>query len=594
MSVEAWLTLIVVVATLGVLVAELAAPSIAVLGAVTVLLVLGIIDVEAGFAGFSNAAPLTVAALYVVAAAVQKTGLLERLTSVLLGSGEAGSGDRRSLGRILGPVAGSSAFLNNTPIVAMVAPAIVSWSRRTGHPASRYLLPVSFATILGGMLTLVGTSTNLVVSGLLGAAGHEPLGLFEIGKVGLPVALAGIALLVGVSPLLVPRRVAPSEAVEADAREFTVEMVVTGTGAPAGQTISEAGLRNLQGVYLVEIERDGRRIAPVAPDEVLVEGDRLTFAGNVERVLDLQQRPGLASAEEPHFSVVGPTVRRRLFEAVVASASDLEGATLRDVGFRGRYGAAVLAIHRAGERVPGKLGTVRLRAGDVLLVLADQGFRRRLLSDPSFLVIAPLAANGPPRREKGPIVAAVILAMLVLAGTGTLDILVAALLAAFALVVLRVLTPAEARHAIDLNVIVLIAASFGVGNAIEESGLAGQIARLVVGPLAELGDIGLLLGVLVATMLLTELITNNAAAVLMFPIALATAAEAGLDPRGFAIAIAVAASASFLTPIGYQTNTMVYGMGGYRFTDFARVGAPLTVVVHVLAALLIPVFWPLR
>jgi di/tricarboxylate transporter len=593
MTLDAWITLAVVVLTMGVLAVELVAPSVAVLGAVTVLLVLRVIDLELGFAGFSNPAPLTVAALYVVAASVQKTGVLERVTAFVLGSGQGG-GERRTLARILAPVAGSSAFLNNTPIVAMVAPAIVSWTRRTGHSPSSYLLPVSFATILGGLLTLIGTSTNLVVSGLLDAAGHEPLGLFEIGKVGLPVAITGIALLVLVTPLLLARRIAPSEAVEDDAREFTVEMVVTGGGAPAGQSVSEAGLRNLQGVYLVEIERDGHRIAPVSPDEVLVDGDRLTFAGNVERVLDLQQRPGLASAEEPHFSVVGSALRRRLFEAVVAAASDLDGATLKDVGFRGRYGAAVLAIHRAGERVPGKLGEVRLRAGDVLLVLADHGFRRRLLGDPSFLVIAPLGANGPPRREKGPIVGGVILAMLLLATTGALDILVAALLAAFALIALRVLTAGEARDAIDLNVIVLIAASFGIGNAIEESGLAQQIARLVVGPLGELGDIGLLLGVLVATMLLTELITNNAAAVLMFPIAMATAAQAGLDPRGFAIAIAVAASASFLTPIGYQTNTIVYGMGGYRFTDFARVGAPLTVLVLLVAALVIPIFWPLQ
>jgi di/tricarboxylate transporter len=357
--------------------------------------------------------------------------------------------------------------------------------------------------------------------------------------------------------------------------------------------VAEAGLRNLQGVYLVEIEREGRRIAPVAPDEVLRPGDRLTFAGNVTRVLDLQGRPGLVSAEEPHFSVAGSALRRRLFEAVVASAGVLDGATLKEVGFRGRFGAAVLAVHRAGVRVPGKLGDVRLHPGDVLLLLADHDARRRLLADPSFLVVAPLGTETPPRREKAPLVVLVVVAMLVLAATGALDILVAALVAAFALVGLRVLSPSEARAAVNLNIIVLIAASFGLGNAIETSGLAQAVADLVVGPLGELGDVGLLLGVLVATTLLTELITNNAAAVLMFPIALATAHEAGLDPRGFAIAIAIAASASFLTPIGYQTNTIVYGMGGYRFADFARVGAPLTVLMLALAAIVIPIFWPL-
>ena len=593
MTLDAWITLAVVAVTVAVLAKELVAPSVAVLGGVASLLVLGVIDVEQGFAGFSNPAPLTVAALYVVAAAVRKTGVLERIVGAVLSSGERAGSERSGLARILAPVAGSSAFLNNTPIVAMVAPAVVSWCRRTGQSPSRYLLPISFATILGGTLTLVGTSTNLVVSGLLRSAGEEPLGLFEIGKVGLPVAITGIALLVVVTPVLLPRRRAPSESLDMDAREFTVEMIVAGDSPPAGQTVSDAGLRNLQGVYLVEIERDGHRIAPVGPDEELSAGDRLVFAGNVDRILDLQSRPGLVSAEEPHFAVVGSTIHRRLFEAVVAGAGALDGATLKDVGFRSRYGAAVLAVHRAGERMPGKLGGVRLRAGDVLLLLADQGSRPRLLADPSFLTVAPLAAEGPPRREKGPIVGIIIVAMLALAGTGVLDILVAAMLAAFALVVLRVLSAAEARNAIDLNIIVLIAASFGLGNAIEASGLAEHVAGLVVGPLGELGDIGLLVGILVGTVLLTELITNNAAAVLMFPIALATATEAGLDPRAFAIAIAIAASASFLTPIGYQTNTIVYGMGGYRFTDFARVGLPLTILMLAVAAVVIPIFWPL-
>jgi di/tricarboxylate transporter len=592
-SLDAWLTLAVVLVTLVVLATELLPPAMAVLGAVTALLVLGVIDIPEAFAGFSNPAPLTVAALYVVAAAVQKSGLLERLAGAVLGGASEGGSERLRLARVLTPVAGSSAFLNNTPIVAMVAPAILTWARRTGESASRYLLPVSFATILGGLITVIGTSTNLVVSGLLESHGEAPLGFFEIGKVGLPVAIAGLAMMILLTPLLLPVRRAPSETVEADAREFTVEMIVADAGPAAGQTVSEAGLRNLQGVYLVEIERDGRKIAPVAPDEVLVDGDRLTFAGNVDRVLDLQALPGLVSAEEPHFDVVGSSLRRRLFEAVVASASALDGATLKEVGFRSRYGAAVLAVHRAGERMPGKLGEVRLRAGDVLLLLADSGARRRLLADPTFVVVSPLAGEGPPRREKAPLVAVVVLVMLVLAATGVLDILVAALLAGFALVALRVLTAAEARASIDLNIIVLIAASFGLGNAIETSGLASQIADLVVGPLGDYGDVGLLLGVLVSTTLLTELITNNAAAVLMFPIALATATQAGLDPRPFAIAIAVAASSSFLTPIGYQTNTMVYGMGGYRFADFARVGAPLTIVVLVVATLVIPVFWPL-
>ena len=592
MSFDAWITLAVVVATVFVLAREHVSPPLAVLGSVTLLLVLGIVDGDEAFAGFANSAPITVAALYVVAAGVEKTRALELVAWRLFKP--AGAGERSSLARVLVPTASSSAFLNNTPIVAMVAPTVLAWARRTGRSPSRYLMPVSYAAILGGVVTLIGTSTNLVVSGLLEDAGEEPLGLFEQTKVGLPIAILGVALLIFVAPRLLPTRRAPSEHVDEDTREFTVEMIVTERSPLARQSVGEAGLRSLEGVFLVEIERDGHAIAPVSPDEVLASGDRLIFVGNVERILDLQQRPGLESAQERHFHATGAGDRARLFEAVVGASSPFLGSTLKELDFRSRYSAAVLAIHRAGERVPGKLGDVPLQAGDVLVVLSDAGFRSRTLGPRDFLVVAPLDADAVMRREKAPLVGIVIAALLLVGGTGLLDILPAALLAAFAMVVFRVLTPTEARDSVDLDVIVVIAASFGLGAAMTESGLADEIAAVMTSPFGGLGDAGLLLGVLLATMFLTEVISNNAAAVLVFPIALATAADAGVDPRGFAIAIAVGGSCSFITPIGYQTNMMVYGMGGYRFGDFARVGAPLTVLTIVLTMLIVPIAWPMR
>lgn len=591
---EAWLTLAIVVSTVGALVTERISPPLAVLGAVVVLLVTGIINPEQAFSGFSNPAPITVAGLYVLAAGVEKTGALERVTSTLLrGDGGRGSLDVRGLTRVLVPTAAASAFLNNTTIVAMVAPSVLSWARRTGRSPSPYLMPVSFAAVLGGVITLIGTSTNLVVSGLLSQTGAQPFGLFEISRVGLPLAVVGIALLVIAAPRLLPQRRAPSEEYSADARQFTVEMVVSDGGPLADKSVSEAGLRSLEGVFLVEIERGGRRIAPVSPTEILAGSDRLIFAGNVTRVVDLQRTSGLVSAEQRHYLKMEAGPHRRFFEAVVAEGSRLAGSTLKDIGFRGRYGGAVVAVHRAGGRVPGKLGEVRLRPGDVLLVLAERDFRRRWRDQPDFLLIAPLDGEAPPRREKAPLVGLVLVAVFALAATGLMDILNVSLLAAVALVALRVLTPNEARNSIDLNVIVLIAASFGLGAALDTSGLAAKLADGLVSSFSRFGDLGLLLGVLVATVCLTELITNNAAAVLMFPIAIATATQAGLQPRAFAIAVAVGASSSFLSPIGYQTNTMVYGMGGYRFLDFARVGFPLTVVVLVMSAIFIPLSWPL-
>lgn len=588
---EAWLTLAVVGITVGLLVSERVSPPFAILAAVVSLLTVGVIDSDQAFTGFSNEAPIAVAALYVLVAAVEKTGAMERLTAKLLGPAERR--ESVTLARVLGATAGASSFLNNTPIVAMVAPSVISWARRTGRSPSRYLMPVSFAAILGGVVTLIGTSTNLVVSGLLDESGAEPLGLFEISKVGLPVALVGVAMLILIAPRLIPARRAPSEDIGEESREFTVEMAVAGGSSLSGTTVAEAGLRNLEGVYLVELQRQGRRRTPVPPEEVLEEGDRLTFAGNVGRVVDLQRIPGLISAEESHFPSAAEDQRRRLFEVVVAEDSPLANATLKEVGFRARYGAAVLAVHRQGQRVPGKLGTLQLRPGDVLLVLAGDDFKRRWRDERDFLVVAALDGEPPPRREKAPIVGLVTLALFLLVTTGITDILVASLLAAAALVLLGVLTPYEARSSVDLNVIVVIAASFGLGEAIASSGLADQIAETIIGSFSSLGDVGLLLGVLLATVLLTELITNNAAAVLMFPIALSTAGQAGLDPRGFAIAIAIGASASFLTPIGYQTNTMVYGMGGYKFGDFIRVGFPLTILVIIAAMLIIPIAWPL-
>ncbi|MGH2746689.1 MAG: SLC13 family permease [Actinomycetota bacterium] len=593
MSGDAWLTLVVVLLTVGGLVTERVSAPLAIIGAVTVLLVAGVIDADQALSGFSNPAPFTVAALYVLAGAAEATGALEVITArILRGVAPGEAGDRRALFRVVVPTAGASAFLNNTPIVGMVAPGVLAWARRTGRDPSQFLMPVSFAAILGGLMTVIGTSTNLVVSGLLEDSGHDPIGLFEISAVGLPLAAGGVILMWLAAFRFLPVRRTPEQDL-ADLREFTVEMIVSPNSSLAGRTIADANLRNLEGVFLVEIERGGRRMAPVAPDEVLVDGDRLTFAGNVGRVLDLQRIPGLASAEEPHFDYAGGGLGRRLYEAVIAEDSPLSGRTLKDVSFRARYGAAVLAIHRAGGRIPGKLGSVVLRPGDVLLVLSDPQFRPRWAGRGDFLIIASLDGDAPPRKEKAPVVGIVMVALLALVGTNVLDILEASLLAAFVLVVLGVLSANEARNSVDVNVIVVIAGSFGVGAAISQSGLADQLASALIEPFEGLGGRGLILGVMLATLVLTELITNNAAAVLMFPIAISIASQAGLDPRGFAIAVAIGASASFLTPIGYQTNTMVYGMGGYRFGDFARLGWPLTIVVVGLSVLLIPAIWPL-
>jgi di/tricarboxylate transporter len=578
---EAWLTLVTVVSMVAVMATDLLAPAATVFGAVVLLLVAGVIGPEQALSGFANPAPFTVAALFVLARAVEKTGALQPILAATL---EEGAGSRRSLVRLLLPSAAASGFLNNTPIVAMLAPPVAEWANRRGVSPSRYLMPLSFAVILGGMVTLIGTSTNLVVSGLLVAAGQPPLGMFEISPVGLPAALAGLLVVIILAPRILPARRAALRDLEEEFRDFVVDMAVIPGGPLEGQTVQSARLRHLQGVFLVQIDRDGELIAPVAPETILRGNDRLRFVGRSDLVIDLQRTRGLVSSEQQHLAGFD-TTRAAFFEAVIGPASPLVGRTLREAEFRSRYQAAVVAIHRAGQRVDAKLGQVRLRVGDTLFLLGDPGFRDRWYDRNDFLLVSRVGGSMPISTRKALLVGLITLGIVVVAGVGLLPILHASLVAAVALVVLGVLTPGEARGAVDLEVVVLIAAAFGLGAAIESTGLAERLAAGLVVGFGGLGTTGVLLGVVLATMALTELITNNAAAVLVFPIAAAAAAATGLDPRAMAVAVAVAASASFLTPIGYQTNTMVYGLGGYRFGDFARLGAPLTVIVIITIVL---------
>lgn len=587
MSTEAWFTLAVIIGMVGVLASGRFPASVTLLIATVVLLFAGITTPAQAFAGFSNEAPIVIACLLIVARAVELSGIVQPVVATLLGS------ERRMtplLARLLFPVTGLSAFLNNTTLVAMTIPAILDSSTRRRVSPSKLLMPVSYAAVLGGVVTLVGTSTNLTVSGLLTNAGQQPLSLFELTPVGLPIAIAGCALLVLTAGRLLPERGSMRQAIEAG-RDYMVVMRVVRGGPIDGLSVADAGLRHLEGVFLVQIERDGRQIAPVAPDDLLEGNDLLTFAGRVDQVVDLHRMGGLESAERRHFDAL-TRGQHAFFEAVVGDALSSGNPTLAEIGFRGRYGGAVVAIHRSGQRLNAKLGEVRLHLGDTLVVLADGGFRDRWGESRDFLLIAPLRGIPPTQPRKARRVLAIGLGFVLLTGLGIVPLLHGALAAAILVVLTRVLTVSQAREAVDLNIVILVAAAFGLGAAVQSSGLGEALAAVLVGAFEPLGLVGVLVGVLLATMALTELISNNAAAALIFPIALAAAATTGSDPRPFVVAVTLGASLSFLSPIGYQTNLMVYGVGGYRFTDFTRLGLPLTVLTTVLSAILVPLVFP--
>lgn len=581
---DAATTLAVLVVMLVVLARDRFAPSGVLMAALASLILVDVIDAEGAFAGFANPAPLTVAALYVVAGGARRAGFLAGVTSWLLG----GDGGRRSLARLCAPVAVLSALFNNTPLVAMVLPEVAAWSRRNRLPVSRFLMPMSFAAILGGTMTVIGTSTSLVVSGVLQQQGMEPLGLFEQSPVGVPVAIVGLLVLVLIAVRGLPRRSDPGlDAIDA-LREFALHLEIQPNGPLVGRSVADAGLRNLSGVFLADLIRGERHIGPISPDEVLEAGDLLVFVGDVSDVIDLRSRPGLQPAEDEE-SILAQAREPLFFEAVIGRESPLVSRTLREIGGRSGYRASAVAIHRAGARLQGKLGDVELHPGDTLVLLAGSDLRQARGAMQDFLVLAPITDALPIIGRRARWVAVAVAAFVVLAATGLASTFEAALVSAAVVVGAKVLTFAEAKRSVNLDVVLIIATSLGIGRAVEVSGLAAGVADGITGTAGSLGPIGVVAGLLLATAVLTEVVTNSAAAAIMVPVALRAAASVDLDPRMAAVGIAIMASSSFLTPIGYQTNAMVYGPGGYRFLDFTRVGSLVAAAVLVVTTTMVTV-----
>lgn len=595
--------------------------------ALGLFVILGITPLDIAWSGFANTAVIAIAGLLVVSAAMRNTGALDLLGRRLLGRA---STQQAALGRLSSVIVPASAFLLNTAIVSMLVPVVISWCRRHQISPSKLLLPVSYMAILGGTCTLVGTSTNFVVNenlskvhiaaeqlaaantgaapaavgNRLGNVDHawlikfqeslQPMGLFEISWVGVPCALGGGLLLVFFFRRFLPNRTELLESLEDQRREYLVEMTVTVGCNLIGKTVEEGGLRNLPGLFLIEIDRDGEVLSPVSPRDKIHLNDRLVFTGVVATIVDLEKIPGLIPAADINYEIAPEKAdSRTLVEVVLSPSSPLVDSTIRQANFRQLYGAAVVAVHRNGERLPSKIGDIQLSPGDTLLLQTGQSFIRTFRNRPDFYLISGVEDSKNRRHDKlwlsCLITAGLILWLLLQPVLGYLGAArpllapeVAIFCAALTLILTRCLSIADARRSIDLQMLITIGAAMGIGAGFAESGAADSIAHYVLN-LTQTSELLTLVAVFVITLCLTEMISNVAVAVIMFNIAIAMSCQMDVDPRPLIIAVTMAASLSFVSPIGYQTNLMVMGPGGYRPTDYIRAGLPLSIVVSAIA-----------
>ncbi len=585
---EGWVTLGVVGSATVAMAKEKLGPDLIMFGALCVVVVLGIIDPMEGLHGFSNPAVATIGVLFICAAAIQETGALHLLANAIFGN------EKRPLAvtaRLIIPTALFSGFMNNTPIVAMLIPMVRSHAKKLGTSSSKFLIPVAYAAMFGGTCTVIGTSANLVVSGMMADAPDiTPLGMLEISWIGIPTTLMGLTYLLTLGRYLLPDRQGASQAAQAEVREYLAEVEVAPDSPLIGQSIEQAGLRNLDGLFLVRIRRSDRQVVqPVAPHDRIEPRDRLIFTGIANAVQELlTQFPGLSAVTDTDLAN-----DRYLFEVVVSHRSDLVGIKVRDANFRRRFDAAILAVHRAGRRLEGRIGDITLEPGDTMMLSTSPGFGDTWRNNSAFYLVSDLRTDPPARYGKANLAMVTLLCMVLIPALFGVPMLVSAMGALVILVLTECISLRGARAAVNWTVLVLIGSALGVAKAMESSGAAEALGTTLLNLTAPFGPRATLAGVYLLGVTFASFISNAAAAALVFPIAMTAAYAGGLDPRPFAIALAMAASAGFSTPIGCQPNLLVYGPGGYRYSDFARVGLPLNVACLILVVILLPLIWPL-
>ena len=561
---------------------EIIGPAFTFLIGITILGIFGILTPKEILSGLANEQIMVIILLLLLGDIIRKSDLIDHLFDTIFRSTKTYRG---FMAKMIVVVAGFSAFLNNTPLVAIMMPYVHRWSKRNKIYPSKLLIPLSYAAILGGCATLIGTSTNLIVNGMVTdnkiISGLKPLELFDFSIVGIPMIIFGSIYLILFSNKLLPERHDVIDDFSTKAREYLIEAQIRSTSKLLGKTIEQAGLRNLKGLYIVEISRAKRRLLAVSPNVLLLEGDVLVFAGDTNTIAEMiNSDMGLELTEVGMFSKKSHT---EVLEIVVSHNSSLISKTVRESGFRGKYDAAILAIHRNGERISGKIGKVKLKAGDVLLLLSGDDFTKRSADTNDFYLISRVREFRKMEWYKNVALFGGVACAIAFSSMGFISLFMALILVLILVQVLKITSPKDIPKSIDYNLALIIALSLALGTAMIKTGMAGYIADFIISVFKPFGSFGLLFGIFLITNLLASYITNKAAAAIIFPISVTAAVNMGLPPKPFILVVAFAAAANFITPIGYQTNLMVYGPGGYSFKDYLKIGLPLTLIYMITA-----------
>lgn len=591
------LTLVILVLALIGFVSEFLPPDIIALSVTVLLMLCGLVTPEEGISGFSNSATVTVMAMFILSAGIAKTGVIQIIRDFLIRwGGQTSNQQIFTLGIIVGPISG---FINNTAVIAIFLPIVEDWCRKQKCSPSKLLIPLSYVSILGGMTTLVGTSTNILASGLSDQLGYGPFTIFEFSKAGIFIFLFGLLYLTLFAASLLPDRKTDNESFTQgyDLRDYVSELVITPQSSLVGETLNNSEIQRKFDLDVLELLRDKVRFAQPLADKVLEAGDVLVVRSSREDLLKIRAERGLELFADVKFTQnslesVLSSEEEKIGEVLILSNSRLIGTTLKEIRFRQRYNATVLAVRRGSELVKGPLGRVPLRFGDLLLLQGPKQSFIGLQTTRELLVLEQRDVEML-RQDKAGISVLIGLTVIGLSAFGIMPILVSAWAGVIALILTKCLRPGEIYGAIRWDIIFLLAGLIPLGIAMQNSGTTAWIAEHLVTLGGNLPGYWILVFFFVLTSAFTEVISNNAAVVLMLPIAVEVAQSLGLNPFAAMFAVTFAASNSYLSPIGYQTNTMVYGPGGYKFTDFARVGAPLTLSFMFLIPWLITIFYGL-